>query len=545
MFKRAIGDVMRLTLRAFILFILLLSVQPAQAAGDNNAPNYEDVAAAVAEQLNGAERMPLPIERIRQALKAHYIDNAGTIYWVGTGRMTPLIQRMEDAQFDGLNPDDYPVDTLINIRDSIDPNDPQGAAQAELYYSAFFVAYAADLKIGRIAPQKVDPNLFRNRKTIDVLRVLTDLKKQRDPGKFLSAFEPHNEHYQALKKMMRLYSGIAESGAWPVMSQGAVLKPGMSDPRIPQIRSLLAQTGDFEWDVSSSSVYDQNLAIAVQRFQQRNGLEAKGLLGKQSIIAMNITPDERVKQIMLNMERWRWMPDNLGEDHFLVNIAAFELQRVQSSVIVERMNVVAGAIATQTPEFSDEMEYVELNPYWTVPYNIATSEMLPKLRVNPYAYANDFDVFVNGKIGSWDAISWNAYGPGKFPFTFRQNPGPRNALGKAKFMFPNVHNIYLHDTPAKDKFASTSRAFSHGCIRLSKPIELAHTLVDVIPGWSPERLDQALASGENTKVVLPRKIPVHLIYATAFKGENGIEFRPDVYGRDRKLYNALFGKSSS
>jgi L,D-transpeptidase YcbB len=297
--------------------------------------------------------------------------------------------------------------------------------------------------------------------------------------------------------------------------------------------------------VSQSPVYDQNLAIAVRRFQQRNGLEAKGLLGKQSIIAMNITPDERVKQIMLNMERWRWMPDNLGDDHFLVNIAAFELQRVQSSVIVERMNVVAGAIATQTPEFSDEMEYVELNPYWTVPYNIATSEMLPKLRANPFAYANDFDVFVNGKLGSWDSIDWNAYGPGRFPFTFRQNPGPKNALGKAKFMFPNVHNIYLHDTPAKDKFASTSRAFSHGCIRLSKPIDLAHTLIEAIPGWSADRVDEVLANGKNTKVPLQRKIPVHLIYATAFKGDNGIEFRPDVYGRDRKLYNALFGKPSS
>jgi L,D-transpeptidase YcbB len=536
---------MRLVLRAVIIIVLVLAGQRAYAASDNNAPNYEDVAAAVAEQLNSTERLPLPIERIRQALKAHYIDNAGTIYWVGTGRMTPLIQRMEDAQFDGLNPDDYPVDTLIDLRDAIDPNDPQSAAQAELYYSAFFVAYAADLKIGRIAPQKVDPNLFRNRKTIDVLRVLTDLKKQRDPGKFLSAFEPHNEHYQALKKMMRLYSGIAESGAWPVVSQGAVIKPGISDPRIPQIRSLLAQTGDFEWDVSQSPVYDQNLAIAVRRFQQRNGLEAKGLLGKQSIIAMNITPVERVKQIMLNMERWRWMPDNLGDDHFLVNIAAFELQRVQSSVIVERMNVVAGAIATQTPEFSDEMEYVELNPYWTVPYNIATSEMLPKLRANPFAYANDFDVFVNGKLGSWDSIDWNAYGPGRFPFTFRQNPGPKNALGKAKFMFPNVHNIYLHDTPAKDKFASTSRAFSHGCIRLSKPIDLAHTLIEAIPGWSADRVDEVLANGKNTKVPLQRKIPVHLIYATAFKGDNGIEFRPDVYGRDRKLYNALFGKPSS
>jgi L,D-transpeptidase YcbB len=539
------GEKMRLTIRALILFVMLIAGKPALAAGGGNAPNYEDVSAAIVEMLNSPERMALPIERVRQALKAHYITNAGTIYWVGTGRMTPLIQRLEDAQFDGLNPDDYPIDTLIDVRDSIDANDVQGAAKAELYYSAFFVAYAADLKIGRISPQKVDPSLFRNRKTIDVLRVLTDLKKQRDPGKFLSAFEPHNEHYQALKKMMRAYSGFAEQGSWPIIDQGAVIKPGMSDPRVTKVRNMLAMTGDYEWQVTSSPVYDQKLAIAVQRFQQRNGLEAKGLLGKQSIIALNITPNERVKQIMLNMERWRWMPDNMGEEHILVNIAAFELQRVQSSVIVERMNVVTGAVATQTPEFSDEMEYVELNPTWTVPYNIATGEMLPKLRANPYNYASDFDVFKSGTLTSWDSIDWNAYGPGRFPFTFRQHPGPKNALGKVKFMLPNVHNIYLHDTPAKDKFASTSRAFSHGCIRLSRPMDLAHEIIGEIPGWSAARVDSVVASGVNTKVVLPRKIPVHLIYATAFKGENGIEFRPDVYGRDRKLYNALFGRSSS
>jgi L,D-transpeptidase YcbB len=346
---------MRLTIRTVVILVLLFAGKPAFAAGDSNAPNYEDVSSAIGDLLNSPERMALPVERVRQALKAHYIDNGGTIYWVGTGRMTPFIQRLEDAQFDGLNPDDYPIDTLIDVRDSIDANDPQGAARAELYYSAFFVAYAADLKIGRIAPQKVDPNLFRNRKTIDVLRVLTDLKKQRDPGKFLSAFEPRNEHYQALKKIMRAYAGFAEQGGWPVIDQGAILKPGVSDPRIPKLRSMLALTGDYEWQVTGSPVYDQQLAIAVQRFQQRNGLEAKGLLGKQSIIALNIAPNERVKQIMLNMERWRWMPDNMGENHILVNIAAFELQRVQSSVIVERMNVVTGAVATQTPEFSDEM----------------------------------------------------------------------------------------------------------------------------------------------------------------------------------------------
>ena len=536
---------MRLIVRTLFALFFLLAGHHAYAGKGDRVPSHEGVTAAITEILNSPDRLSLPIERIREALKAHYLNNDGSIYWVGTGRMTPFIQRLEDAQFDGLNPDDYPVDTLIDVRDSIDPDDPHSAAQAELYYSAFFVAYAADLKIGRVAPQKVDPRLFRNRKTIDVLRVLTELNKQRDPSTFLSNFEPHNEHYQALKKIMRVYSTQVDHGGWPVIDQGIALKPGMSDPRVPKIRSLLALTGDYEWQVTDSPVYDQQLAIAVQRFQQRNGLEAKGLIGKQSIIVMDVTPEERVKQIMLNMERWRWMPDNLGENHILVNIAAFELQRVQSSVIVERMNVVTGAVATQTPEFSDELEYVELNPTWTVPYNIATGEMLPKLRNNPYAYAADFDVFVNGALSDWGGIDWYAYGPGKFPFTFRQRPGPKNALGKVKFMLPNVHNIYLHDTPAKDKFASTSRAFSHGCIRLSRPIDLAHTIIGAIPGWSSERVDEVLASGQNTKVSLPRPIPVHLIYSTAFKGENGIEFRPDVYGRDRKLYNALFGRSSS
>ena len=536
---------MRLILRSLAILLFLLAGQQAFAGKGDRVPSYEGVSGALAEILNSPERQPLPIERIREALKAHYLDNGGSIYWVGTGRMTPFIQRLEDAQFDGLNPDDYPVDTLIDVRDSVDPDDPRSAAQTELYYSAFFVAYAADLKIGRVAPQKVDPRLFRNRKSIDVLRVLTELNKQRNPGAFLSSFEPHNEHYQALKKMMRIYSTQADEGGWPVIGQGAALKPGMSDPRVPKIRSLLALTGDYEWQVTNSPVYDEQLVIAVQRFQQRHGLEAKGLIGKQSIIAMDVTPEDRISQIMLNMERWRWMPDNLGQDHFLVNLAAFELQRVQSSVIVERMNVVVGAASTQTPEFSDEMEYVEFNPTWTVPYSIATKEMLPKLRANPYAYAKEFELFANGALSSWASVNWSAYGPGNFPFTFRQKPGPTNALGKMKFMLPNKHNIYLHDTPAKDKFAATARAFSHGCIRLSRPFDLAYAIIGSLSGWSKQRVDDVVASGKLTRVSLPKPIPVHLVYSTAFKGENGIEFRSDVYGRDRKLYNALFGRSSS
>ena len=153
-------------------------------------------------------------------------------------------------------------------------------------------------------------------------------------------------------------------------------------------------------------------------------------------------------------------------------------------------------------------------------------------------------MFVNGSLASWAGIAWNAYGPGKFPFTFRQHPGPKNALGKVKFMLPNVHNIYLHDTPSKDKFLQTARAFSHGCIRLSRPVDLAYRLVGEIAGWSRSRIDATFNSGKTTRVPLRNRIPVHLVYATAFDGANGIEFRPDVYGRDRKLYAALFGKPS-
>ena len=527
-----------------LLCLALCAVSPAWAGKNSPAPDYEAVSSEIARLLESGERLPLPLERIKPALVAHYVRDKGTIYWVGTGRMTPFIQRLADAADDGLNPGDYPVDSLIQLRDAIDPADPEGAAIAELFYSAFFVSYAADLKIGRVTPQKVDPRLFRNRKTVDVLRILTELKKQREPAKFLSAFESKNPHYQSLKRMLVLYRAMAESGDWPVIGMGPNIEAGGSDPRIPAIRNLLMMTGDHQGG-GGGTTYDPATVAAMKRFQSRHGLEAKGLIGKQTVLALNVPPVERARQIMLNMERWRWMPENLGPHHFMVNLAAYELQEIENHDVIGEMNVVVGAVATQTPEFSDELEYVEINPTWTVPYSISTGEMLPKLRKNPFAYAADFDVFMNGSLTSWGSIDWNAYGRGKFPFTFRQHPGPKNALGKVKFMLPNAHNIYLHDTPSKDKFLQTTRAFSHGCIRLSKPIDLAYRIVGEIAGWPRAKIDATLKGGKTTRVPLPEHIPVHLIYATAFDGANGIEFRPDVYGRDRKLYAALFGKPSS
>lgn len=532
-------------LLALLLWAGLAAMAEARPAA--SAPPATEVEAALADILNSQERLPLPLERIRPALIAHYLRDQGPVYWVGTGRMTPFLQRLADAADDGLNPADYPIDALIELRDTIDPADPDSAAAAELFYTAFFVNYATDLKIGRLTPQKVDPKTYRNRKTVDVLAIMTGFSKQNDPGDFLDAFESHNPHYQALKKMLALYRAMSESVDWDPVPMGGDIKPGASDPRIPDIREKLMLTGDHPGGgAEEGDVYDSSTVLAVRSFQLRNGLEPKGLIGKQTIFALNVPPEERARQIALNMERWRWMPEDLGNHHFMVNLAAFELSEVEDQDIIDRMDVVVGAVATQTPEFSDELEYVEINPTWTVPYSIATSEMLPKLRRNPSAYAGDFEVFMNGKLTSWGGINWNAYGKGNFPFTFRQKPGPKNALGKVKFMLPNPYNIYLHDTPAKDKFLATTRAFSHGCIRLSRPMDLAYRLVGEIAGWSKEKIDAVFASGKTTRVSLPQHIPIHLIYATAFEGDGGsIEFRPDIYGRDRKLDAALGGKPSS
>jgi L,D-transpeptidase YcbB len=508
------------------------------------APPPEQVSAAISQILSSGQKLPLPLERVKATLQAHYVKNRAGVYWIGTGRAAPFLQRMNNAMNDGLTPTDYPTQSLQALAQQGEQGDVNAAAQAELYLSAYLITYTSDIKTGRVAPQKVDPSLFRPRKTIDSLRVLKDLQNQANPSKYISGYEPRNSHYQTLKKMLKVYSTVLDQGiSWPRIADGPPIKPGQSDPRIVNVRALLSITGDFEWTNTNSPVYDERLAIAVRRFQVRHGLEAKGLIGKQSIMALNVSPAERQKQIIINMERWRWMPDALGADHFLVNIAGFELQRIEANTIVDRMDVVVGAVATQTPEFSASMQYVELNPTWTVPYSIATKEMLPKLRSNPYAYAEDFDLFAKGRLADWGSVNWSSYGAGSFPFTFRQRPGPKNALGKVKFMLPNSHNIYLHDTPSKDKFANTTRAFSHGCIRLSRPGDLAYSLLGDKTGMSSLEIDAIWAGGETTKVTLPQQIPVHLVYATAFATENGIEFRPDVYGRDRKLYAALFGRA--
>ena len=369
-----------------------------------------DIRAGIEERFNSGENLSLPVERVRQILTIHYLDKQGPMLWVGTPRLEQLIDRLTNADADGLKPKDYPADYLVQLRDAADLSDPEHTAFTEMMFSAFFLVYAADMKVGRFVPNKIDPDLFLERRTVDGPAVLAKAASIPDLDQFFAAWEPQRREYRALKALLAHYRDLEAAGGWPSVEPGDVLKPGMTDPRVAQVKARLAASGDYSPGSADPQEFDDALVEAVKRFQKRHGLDADGVIGKQSLFALNIKVEDRVRQIVVNMERWRWRPENLGRDYIKVNIAGFELTRVQKEKVVRRMDVVVGKTYHRTPAFSDKIRYLEFNPTWTVPFSIATKEMLPELKANPASYADKgFDLFERGSLVSWQGIDWSQY----------------------------------------------------------------------------------------------------------------------------------------
>jgi len=521
---------------------LLLPHTPASAQ-----QQLSEQAAAIAELFaNESQSLPLPIKQESTALKSYYLDNAGARLWTNATRMTDLVTALREARKQGLEPSAYPADDLAKIARLTFAADRLTKAQVELYFSALFLRFARDIKVGRFLPTKIDPKLYWQKKTIDPVRALGMVAQAENMDAFIERWQPKIGDYRRLKTVLAAYREIEQAGGWPTVPVIEVLKPGERNPVVPAVFARLEQV-DTELHGGrdrTSDLYDPELVAAVKRFQKSHGLEPDGVIGKRTIFAMNIPVTDRIRQIIVTMERWRWMPENLGPSHIRVNIAGYELRRIRDGRLEEVMRVVVGKPYHQTPVFSDQIEYLEFNPYWNVPHSIAVREELPKLRSNPGARAaRGFEAVVNGRGVPLTSINWQAMSAGNFRIQIRQRPGPNNALGRVKFMFPNRFNVYLHDTPARSLFARSGRAFSHGCIRLARPIDLAEQVLQSVRGWDRARIDRVLASKERTTVRLPAPLPVHLTYATAWLDENGaVQFRSDIYDRDTKLENALLGR---
>lgn len=530
--------------------ILCLQVSPARADINISLRDLAIVRINVIDLLANEPRLPLPIKQRYDALRAYYQEFGGDLLWLGTKRASAFVSRLQAADSDGLDPKDYPSNQLAKLNTASTTTDKRGLAIVELYFSAAFLEYASDLRVGRFLPNMVDPNFFLKGREIDQLAALKGFAQAASLDQFFAGWQPSHPIYTALRAALAHYRALAAKGGSGSVPLGPTLRPGESDPRVPAIRARLAVTDDAvaRAGPDNSAAYDDGLVEAVKRFQARQGLEVDGVIGSSTIVAMNVPVGDRIKSIVATMERVRWMPEDLGQQFVIVNIAAFELRRFDAGTVKERMAVVVGKPYHRTPVFSDHIRYVEFNPYWNVPPSIAIKEELPKLRSNPGAVAaQGFEAVQGDRVVALQSIDWSQYGSGSFPFQLRQRPGTNNALGRVKLMFPNPHNVYLHDSPARSLFSRTERAFSHGCIRLARPLELAEQVLRAggVEGWTKDRIDSVIASAKTTVVNLRDPLPVHITYLTAWVDEGTTNFRGDVYGHDWKLLAALDGKATA
>jgi murein L,D-transpeptidase YcbB/YkuD len=523
---------------------------PSQAAVALSPADRVALRAEIVHLLVNEPELPLPVRQRAESLTAYYSDGAHPVLWLGEPRAEELIAWLRNAAEDGLDPAAYPADQLEKLAAAVGETNSLGKAIVELHFSAAFLQFASDLQVGRFLPHKVDPDFFQEGRSIDQLGALTLLSVSESLDRFFIQWQPQAPEYADLRAALADYRALAGAGGWPTVPLGESLKPGMSDPRVPALRARLAVTdgADPMPPAGGELVFDDALIAVVKAFQARHGLDVDGIVGKGTVAALNVPVETRVQDIVLSMERWRWMPPDLGHNHLIVNIAGFELRRFANGTLEERMNVVVGRPYNKTPVFSDSIRYLEFNPYWNVPTGIAIKEELPKLKSNPAARAAaGFEAVRGDTVYPLTSINWSQYGPGNFPFQLRQRPGPNNALGRVKFMFPNQFDVYLHDTPARSLFDKAERAFSHGCIRLARPLDLAVQVLAVggVPGWDMARINAVVATQKRTVVNLAEPLPIHITYFTAWVDQGIPNFRADIYGQDEKLNAALDGQALS
>jgi murein L,D-transpeptidase YcbB/YkuD len=467
-------------------------------------------------------------------------------------RANLLVQEIENSSDEGLEPEDYKINLIKKLLGEIhrleqdEEQKLESIVNLDILLTNSFLLYSSHLIHGRVNPELIDDTWSINYRETNPVEVLENVIESNQLIEAIEELKPEAPEYKRLRDALIQYKDIAARGGWPRITEGPVLKEGSRDNRVITLRKRLILSGDLkEYTPPDPQVFDKPLEHAVRRFQKRHGLVVDGIVGPSTLEAINVPVERRISQIKLNMERWRWLPKKMEDRYILINTASFELHVVEQHRTVMKMKVIVGKPYWHTPIFSAKMSYIELNPNWNIPRSIFAEEILPKIK-------NDPDYLLKERIKvleSWSpdanevdpySIDWQNVTEENFKYRLRQEPGPTNPLGKIKFMFPNRFNVYLHDTPRKNLFERKERSFSHGCIRVEKPIELAEYVLRMNQGWDKKRLLSEINRGKTKQIELEQKIPVYILYFTTWVDESGdVYFYKDIYGRDSILENAL------
>ena len=455
--------------------------------------------------------------------------------------MDALTHAIHSAYREGLDPELYSASLLDQRKQEASRGfltkkgfDPQQAIAMDVWLTWLYMKFASDLADGVSDLAHADPAWKIDVEPFDPLSQLERALRDNRVAESLFELTPTSPDYRALQRALENYRAIAAKGGWPKVPPNMRIKAGQSGGFTAALASRLAASGDYSGAPSASAraaVYNVSLQEAVKRFQRRHGLTDDGVVSPLVTAEMNVPVEARIRQIELNMERWRWLPRDLGDRHILVNIPEMRLDVWDHGTTPVSMRVVVGKPDTQTPIFNDKMTYIVFAPVWNVPDDIAQKETLPAMLADP-GFLNRMNMEVMDASGNHvDPTTIELASPEKY--RFRQRPGTANALGLVKFMFPNQFNVYLHDTPVDSLFARASRSFSHGCVRLEEPEKLAAYVLHDQPEWTAERITEAMHAGEERIVKLKKSIPVYLGYWTARATlDQQVQFRKDVYGID-------------
>jgi len=466
--------------------------------------------------------------------------------WTEPKDIDDLLRAIKDIYADGLNPQDYYLDKLAKMRAQVLAHpDPASQADFDILLTDALARLAYNAFYGKVDPRRIDEN-------VNAEHVWTGSQGATAVREFLASpslydkiesLKPARPKYDMLRKALAQYREYEKAGGWGTIPSGKVLSVGTTDKRVPAIRHRLAITGDLPANLDNGDqVYDAELEAAVHRFQRRHRLP-EGDLSRLTINAMNVPAKKRVDQIRVNLERARWILRDIKPTMVFVNIAAFEIYFMKDGKRVWQNEAQVGKTFTKTPIFTDDIEYLVLNPTWTVPPGVLADSVLPAAKRNPAALKEkNIRVFdASGKEVPAASVNWKRYTAENLPYKLRQDPGPDNALGAAKFMFPNPYHVYLHDTPNKLGYDRRLRAMSWGCIHVQDPIALA-ALVVGDPNWSLEALQEQVESGKTKTIHFAHPVPVALLYWTVDIADDGdVVFYPDVYDRDGYVLRALNG----